>query len=167
MEKPAPPVTVQAAHLSYRKVIHVMVAEDRILDEWAAAWSAPSHAIERVLALFTDDCLYEDVTMGVVNHGKEELKAFAELVFAVFPDFKIEMASSFVAERLVRGEWSMSGTHQGAMPGLPATGRRFLVRGATILELQGSKIRRCSDYWDLATFLKQVGLIPEPEPARA
>jgi steroid delta-isomerase-like uncharacterized protein len=144
-----------------------MVAEDRILDEWATAWSAPSHDIERVLALFTDDCLYEDVTMGVVNHGKGELKTFAELVFTVFPDFKIEMTSSFVSGKWAGGEWSMSGTHQGAMPGLPATGRRFSVRGATILELQSGKIRRCSDYWDMTTFLKQVGLMPEPEPAGA
>jgi hypothetical protein len=40
------------------------------------------------------------------------------------------------------------------IPGLPATGRRFSLGGATILDLQDGKIKRCSDYRDTATFLK-------------
>jgi len=41
----------------------VMAASDvaRVLDEWAAAWLA--HDTERILALFTDDCVYEDYTV--------------------------------------------------------------------------------------------------------
>ena len=55
----------------------------------------------------------------------------------------------------------MSGTHKGDLPGIPATGKRFpSVRGSTILELEAGKIRRESDYWDAATFMKQVGLLP-------
>ena len=34
-----------------------------VLDEWAAAWSA--HNTEKILALYTDDCVHEDVTFGV------------------------------------------------------------------------------------------------------
>jgi hypothetical protein len=36
------------------------------------------------------------------------------------------------------------------------------VRGSTIIELELGKIRRESDYWDAATFMKQVGLVPFP-----
>jgi steroid delta-isomerase-like uncharacterized protein len=55
----------------------------------------------------------------------------------------------------------MSGTHKGDLPGIPATGKRFSsVRGSTILELDGGKIRREADYWDAATFMKQIGLLP-------
>ncbi len=43
---------------------------------------------------------------------------------------------------------------------MPATGERFSVRGVTIVELQDGKIRRNSDYWDMATMMKQVGLLP-------
>jgi ketosteroid isomerase-like protein len=43
---------------------------------------------------------------------------------------------------------------------MPATGKRFSVRGATILELQSGKIRRNSDYWDAASVMRQVGLLP-------
>ena len=38
-----------------------------------------------------------------------------------------------------------------------ATGKPFSIRGATILELEHGKIRRCIDYWDMAAFLKQLG----------
>jgi steroid delta-isomerase-like uncharacterized protein len=58
-------------------------------------------------------------------------------------------------------EWTMSGTYTGDWPGMPATGRRFSsVRGTSILELEAGKIRRESDYWDAATVMKQVGLLP-------
>lgn len=132
---------------------------ERVLESWAAAWS--SHDTRRVLALFTDDCIYEDVTFGVVTHGKEELRAFADGVFAAVPDFRIELTSRFAAGTWAGMEWVMAGTHQGDFPGMPATGRRFSkIRGAAIAELLGGKLRRNSDYWDAVTFMKQVGLLP-------
>jgi ketosteroid isomerase-like protein len=43
---------------------------------------------------------------------------------------------------------------------MPATGKPFSsVRGSSILELEAGKIRRQSDYWDRASFMKQVGLL--------
>jgi uncharacterized protein (TIGR02246 family) len=56
---------------------------ERVLEAWAMAWS--SHDTEKLLSLFTDDCVYEDVTFGAINHGKEELRAFADGDFARTP----------------------------------------------------------------------------------
>jgi steroid delta-isomerase-like uncharacterized protein len=135
---------------------------ERLLDEWAMAWSSDENDDpERVLALFADDCVFEDVTFGVVARGKEELRSFVNRAFAAVPDFKYGLTSRFAASQWAVIEWVMSGTHTGDFPGIPATGRRFSsVRGASILELEGGKIRRESDYWDAATFMKQVGLLP-------
>ena len=138
-----------------------MVTSDseRMLDDWATAWS--SHNPEKVLALFTEDCVYEDVPFGVVTRGKEQLRAFAEGAFAAVPDFRFELRTRFVAGSWAGMEWVMSGTHKGDLPGMPATGKRFSgMRGATVIELQAGKIRRNSDYWDSTTFMKQVGLLP-------
>ena len=126
------------------------------LSEWAAGWSA--HDAERVVRLFTENCVYEDVTIGAVNHGKDELRAFAAAIFAAIPDFAIELSSSHAAEYWAAMEWTMSGTHAADLPGLPATGKRFSVRGATVLALAPDGISRCTDYWDKATFAAQVGL---------
>jgi steroid delta-isomerase-like uncharacterized protein len=54
----------------------------------------------------------------------------------------------------------MSGTHKGDLPKIPATGKPFSVRGSTIYELREGKIKRNSDYWDMVTFLKQIGIMP-------
>jgi steroid delta-isomerase-like uncharacterized protein len=56
-------------------------------------------------------------------------------------------------------EWTMSGTQTGEMPGMPATGKTFSLRGASVVELRDGKLTRCSDYWDLVTLLKQLGLM--------
>jgi steroid delta-isomerase-like uncharacterized protein len=128
-----------------------------LFDGWAAAWS--SQDIDRILTLCTDDCIYEDVTMSAVSRGKSEIRTFAGAVFGAFPDFKIEMTTGFVAGDRAAAEWTMSGTHKGDLPNLPATGKRFSIRGATICELRDGRIKRVSDYWDMVTFLKQIGLM--------
>jgi steroid delta-isomerase-like uncharacterized protein len=120
---------------------------ERMLDDWAMAWSSIDNKDpERLLALFADDCVYEDVTLGLVARGKEELRSFVSRAFAAIPDFKYGLTSRFAASQWAVIEWVMSGTHTGDFPGMPATGKRFSsVRGASILELQAGKIRRESD----------------------
>ncbi len=141
-------------------MVRSVSAEDqqRMIAEHWLAWSA--HDMERVSALFTENLLYEDVTMGAVNRSAAELRAFGEGFFSGFPDVTFELKSSFANGTSGGAEWVMRGTHKGALPGMPATGKRVEVRGASVFEFEGNKIRRCSDYWDMATFLRQLGLMP-------
>jgi len=133
---------------------------ERMLDDWATAWSsAENNDPQRVLALFAEDCLFEDVTFGVIARGKDELRSFVSGAFAAVPDFKYQVTRRFAGSQWAAIEWIMSGTHKGDFPGMPATGKYFSsVRGCSILELKTGKIGRQSDYWDQATFMKQVGL---------
>jgi steroid delta-isomerase-like uncharacterized protein len=96
--------------------------------------------------------------MGAMNHGAAELRAFAEGVFSRFPDVTFELQSSFADGTRGGAEWVMRGTRD--LRGMPGTGKRVEVRGASIFEFVGDKIRRCSDYWDMAAYLKQLGLMP-------
>jgi steroid delta-isomerase-like uncharacterized protein len=136
---------------------------ESMLADYLAAWN--SHDVEKIPSFFTDDCVYEDVAIGAVNRGKEEVKAFASATFAAFPDFKIQRTSSFVAGGWRASEWIMSGTQTGDLLGIPATGKSFSIRGASIIELHEGKIRRNSDYWNMASFLQQVGLMPAAPPS--
>ena len=54
-------------------------------------------------------------------------------------------------------EWVWRGRQTKDLPGLPATNKPFEVRGLTVVEFRNGLISRNSDYWDLATYLKQVG----------
>jgi steroid delta-isomerase-like uncharacterized protein len=107
-------------------------------------WS--SHDMGRLLELFTDDVVYEDVTMGVVNHGKTELRTFGEGFFVGFPDITFEVTSRFANGTWGALEWVMRGTHRGDLPGMRATGRQVDVCGSSIVEFAADKIKRCSDY---------------------
>jgi steroid delta-isomerase-like uncharacterized protein len=129
----------------------------RAIEHWAAYWSA--HDMEHLLPLFTENVVYEDVTMGVVNRSTTELRAFGEWFFSVFPDVTFELQSSFADGTRGGAEWVMRGTHKGDLPGMPATGKGVEIRGASVIEFRGDKIRRCSDYWDMVTALKQLGLM--------
>ena len=135
---------------------------ERIINDNIAAWS--SHDAEKLVSLFTDDCVYEDVAFGMISRGKEELRAFANGTFAAFPDFKVELKSFFVSGDWVGLEWVMSGTHKGDLPGIPATGKSFSIRGASVSELKGGKIKRNTDYYDMVSFLRQIGVMPESPP---
>jgi steroid delta-isomerase-like uncharacterized protein len=89
-----------------------------MLDDWAVAWSSSdTNDPERVLALFADDCVFEDVTFGVVARGKEELRRFVNGAFVAVPDFKYGLTSRFAAGQWAAVEWVMSGTHKGDFPG--------------------------------------------------
>lgn len=131
---------------------------DILIDDWGRHWS--SHDWDRLLPLFTDDVAYEDVTMGALNHGKGELRAFGEAFFAAFPDVAFELTRRFATAEQGGAEWVMRGTHRGDLPGLPATGKPVEVRGASIFEFSDAKISRCADYWDMASLLRQLGAMP-------
>lgn len=133
-------------------------AIEQLLDGWASAWS--SSDASKLLPLFTDDISYEDVTFGAVNNGSEDLRKFAQGAFDSFADMKFELKSRFISADGQRGamEWVWTGRQTKDFPGLPATNKRFQVRGASIVEFRDGKISRDSDYWDLATYMRQVGL---------
>jgi len=118
----------------------------RVIHELIAAIS--SHDVEKMASLFTEDCFYEDVALGSAMRGRGALKTGYSNLFASIPDFKLELKSLFVAGNWIGSEWVMTGT--------PTTGRSFSIRGASISELQGGKVKRNSDYYDPALLLRQV-----------
>ncbi len=129
------------------------------LRERVAAWNA--HDAERVATYFTDDARYEDVAMGQVSIGRDEIREFAQSMFRSSPDIDFELLSVFVGEAWFALEWVMTGTQTGdQMSGLPATGKPFSIRGASVGELAGDKIKRNSDYWSLASLMQQLGVLP-------
>jgi len=65
---------------------------ERMFDDWAMAWT--SNDPEKVLALFTDDCVFEDA----VARGKEEIRSFATRAFAAVPDFKYGVRRRFATK---------------------------------------------------------------------
>lgn len=124
-----------------------------VIQAWVDAWN--SHDPSAVAALFTEDAVYEDVTLGVVTHGLVQLRAFAQGAFDAISDFHIELLNSSLKGGHGTIEYMLSGTDRG----LFRTGKRFAVRAATIIDVRGTKISRNSDYYDLAAILRPIGLL--------
>jgi hypothetical protein len=55
-------------------------------------------------------------------------------------------------------EWIWRDRQTKYFPGPLATNKPFEVSDATVVDLTDGKISRDSDYWDLPTYMKQVGL---------
>ena len=122
-----------------------------------AAWN--SHDWEKTSLFYTDDCVMEDLPSRIC-HGKRELAAYYNDLLIGYPDLNFAAKSCFSSGNQIATEWMMSGTHTGNSPRFKATGKRFSIPGVSILEIQGGKITRETDYWNMYSLLQQLGIMP-------
>jgi steroid delta-isomerase-like uncharacterized protein len=132
----------------------------RLLERHYAAWSQGD--VEGIAACFTEDCLFEDMALQAKFEGKAGVRGFAQATFAAVPDFRWTPEIILVDGSRAASAWNMAGRQTGNFPGIPGTGKSFSVPGSSIVETRDGKIHRNRDYWSLATYLRQVGLFPEP-----
>lgn len=132
-------------------------AEDHNADvakKWIAAWN--SHDPAKMLPLFTDDVFYEDVAYGEVSHGHAELRKFTADEFEAVPDLELKLLRASVSNGHGSIEWSFSGTDKG----IYKTGKKFTVRGVSVIDVRDGKIARSLDFYDSGTIMRQVGVLP-------
>lgn len=127
----------------------------RLVDELYAAWSL--HQLEKIDAIFTDDVVYEDVASGEVHRGTEAIKQLLRAVYAWAPDYRVTKTSLIVANDTAATEWLSEGIQTGPIGDLPASGNSFRLRGVSFLTFRDGKIASVTDYYDMATFLTQLG----------
>lgn len=126
------------------------------LRQYYDAWSRQD--IDAVMGFFTDASSFEDLGFAYKFEGLEQIRSFVELTYAGSPDFRIQPTKIIVGDGAAAAAWTMSGTHSGDYPGLPATGKRFRVRAASIINFDGDRIKTVVDYWNLFEFKRSVGL---------
>ena len=132
------------------------------------AWTA--HDPAAVVGYMTDDVVYIDLGVGERMDGQSAVSEFAASMQPNFSsDYRFDLDRVLIDGDSYAAEWTMSGTHDGAdeQRGLPATGRRFEIPGVSVGRLRDGKIAENKDYYNLASFLMQVGLMPAPETAPA
>jgi steroid delta-isomerase-like uncharacterized protein len=117
----------------------------------------------------------ELVAEDVVDHlaapdspsGREGWRQNRQAFLAAFPDGRWEVADIIADGDLVAVRTPFSGTHLGAIRGLPATGRRVAIGGIHICRIVDGRI---VEHWgnnDDLGLLRQIGAIPTPDPAAA
>jgi steroid delta-isomerase-like uncharacterized protein len=125
-----------------------------VAEKWIAAWN--SHDPDKMLPVFTDDVFYEDVAFGEVSHGRAEFRKFAVEEFEGVPDLELKLVRAAIHNGHGTIEWNFSGTDKGVYK----TGKKFTVRGVSVIDVRDGKISRSLDFYDTGTIMRQVGVLP-------
>jgi predicted ester cyclase len=65
----------------------------------------------------------------------------------------------------VVSRWTATGTHEGKLTGISATGKQATITGITIDRIKSGQIAESGENWDTFGLLQQLGAIPAPAAA--
>lgn len=118
------------------------------------------HDVEKLISLFSDSCLYEEVARGIKYSDKDGISGYVKSTLSGIPDSKVEIVTIVSNDNMSVVEWIWKGTNSVGWPsmGIPATNKYFEVRGVSVMVIEDNLIKRNSDYWDWNTFLKGIGV---------
>jgi steroid delta-isomerase-like uncharacterized protein len=120
------------------------------------------HDVEATIATFHSP-RYE--VNGQVVDGEEPVRELLQGLMDGFPDFNAEIEKLHHADEAVFGEARITGTHNGEWNGIPPTGKPVDARIGTVFEFDGDRLLCEKVYWDVATVLQQIGVLPAQTPA--
>jgi steroid delta-isomerase-like uncharacterized protein len=102
-------------------------------------------------------------SLGIDVHGRDGFKQYMWTVRRAFPDFHNDVEALIAEGDRVVARLTYTGTHQGDLLGIAATGRRVKYAGVAIFRIAGGAIAEGWVLGDLHDLLRQLG----GEPRRA
>lgn len=125
-------------------------------DRYAEGWN--EHDPEAVMAAFADGGTFEDAASDETLRG-EEIGEWVEESVNAFPDLHFELQRRISNEEgVLFAEWTMRGTHEGPLNGLPPTHRTIEVGAVEVVELSENGITSLTGYFDMSEINEQLGL---------
>jgi steroid delta-isomerase-like uncharacterized protein len=123
---------------------------------------------DTALSLASEDVEVVFTPAGQTFHGLEAFRQFMVGFKTAMPDCRLEVTSQVATEDAVVNEFITRGTHTGPLmtPAgeIPATGRSATWQVCEVWKMRDGKLASIHNYQDSATMLRQLGLLPEPEP---
>lgn len=119
---------------------------------------------ERVSQWFAPDAELALVPTGDTYRGREGYLQLARAWAAAIPDLRVEVQRVTAGPDSATVEYLLSGTHTGALLSrggfVPPTWSRVELRFCDVLHLREDRVARLDSYFDSATMLRQMGLLP-------
>jgi|SRR5689334_19535388 steroid delta-isomerase-like uncharacterized protein len=133
----------------------------------AAALTKFAEAVAtRNYALFDDvvapNSVDHDPAPGQVPGPKGYRDLFTEMRRA-FPDMKVEVAQLVADEDAIAFAYTFTGTHDGQLMGIPATGKKVKIRGMQISKFRDGKMVERWGSSDQLGMLQQIGATAIPK----
>jgi hypothetical protein len=122
--------------------------------------SAEEAADSATLAeLFWPDATYDDYANQLQYRGIQEIVGYLTSVHTWGDDLYIDIGEVHASAWGAVAEWNFSAVQSRPMGDyIPmATGKDVVVNGATIIEVDGGRIRRAADYLDTSQIWLQLG----------
>ena len=110
-------------------------------------------------AILHDDYL-SYVHGAVQNEGADVEVASLAAWWVAAPDVHLEELDSFVDGNTVTLRYRLTGTNEGPLGVLPATGKPFVTEACTLLEVVDERVKRTWRFADTFGLLTQLGVIP-------
>ena len=128
------------------------------VDKWLAAFIAQD--ADGIMSLFSKDGYLEDLPLRTTAYVNKDLKEFLDFNFKAFPNWTFAINNWDASETSGVIEWTMKCAKMGAIPGMSAEGKPVELRGVTVHAIENGKIKSQTDYWDMASVLRQTGDLP-------
>jgi len=112
-----------------------------------------------------EDLEFDNPVTGPTD--KNGMQQFHASFFSAFPDLHYTIDKSVDNGKVLAVESTVTGTHKGQLMGIPPTNKKVELKAAFFVEVSGDKIIRWRSYFDTASMLRQLGVLPEPAAAGA
>lgn len=142
-----------------------MSAENKALARRLVEEAFNAGRLEVVDELVASDFVEHDPSLTEEVRGPAGVKELIAGYRAAFPDIRITIEDQIADGDYVVSRWSGTGTHQGELMGMPATGKQATVTGITIDRIADGRIAESWDNWDTLGLMQQLGAVPAPAMA--
>jgi len=114
-----------------------------------------------------DELIADDFVATVVGapeqiRGPQGFREFVVMYRTAFPDLRITVDEQFAEGETVITRWTATGTNEGELMGMPATGKQVTTAGININRISGGKLVEGWGLFDQLGLLQQIGAVPVP-----
>jgi steroid delta-isomerase-like uncharacterized protein len=125
-----------------------------------------------LVALYSEQCVNTQPHLPQPVKGKKATEEDLSGFFKAFPDGHMVANHTSISGDTLAMEWTFTGTQNGPVvsPGgtIPPSGKHVSIKGAEFIRIDGQGlIVDERGYFDLVSFMKQLGAMPEPSGERS
>ncbi len=114
-----------------------------------------------------DELIAEDFVATVVGapdqiRGPQGFREFVVMYREAFPDLRITIDEQIAEGETVVTRWTATGTNEGELMGMAATGKQATTAGINVNRVSGGKLVEGWGLFDQLGLLQQLGAVPVP-----
>jgi steroid delta-isomerase-like uncharacterized protein len=116
--------------------------------------------------LFAPNYVLHDPSIpGGERRGAESFKQqWVSMFRTAFPDLRLNVEDQAAEGDKVVTRYTVRGTHQGELMGIPPTDNEVVVGGMIVSRLSGGRIEEEWNNFDALGMMQQLGVVSEPGP---